>query len=89
MVEVVDVATPRTTERYTGNWRGLQAYASSWREGLLGGGISKTLPGLENFHMVGQWAGATIGISTVAVMGRNLVKAICKRDGKRFVTVKG
>uniref|UniRef100_A0A7V1EIP9 NAD(P)/FAD-dependent oxidoreductase n=1 Tax=candidate division WOR-3 bacterium TaxID=2052148 RepID=A0A7V1EIP9_UNCW3 len=88
-VEVIDVATPLTTERVTGNWRGLQAYASSWKDGLLGGGISKTLPGLGNFHMVGQWAGATIGLSTVAVMGRKLVKEICEQDGKRFVTTVG
>ncbi|MGE5549435.1 MAG: phytoene desaturase family protein [Bacteroidota bacterium] len=87
-VEVIDVATPLTTERFTGNWRGLQAYASSWRDGLLGGGISKTLPGLGSFHMVGQWAGATVGLSTVAVMGRNLVKEICRRDGRRFMTTR-
>ncbi|MGE5549596.1 MAG: NAD(P)/FAD-dependent oxidoreductase, partial [Bacteroidota bacterium] len=87
-VAVIDVATPLTTERFTGNWRGLQAYPSSWKDSLLGGGLSKTLPGLRNFYMVGQWAGATIGLTTVSVMGRKLVKEICKRDGKRFITSK-
>jgi len=48
-------------------------------------GFTRTLPGLDNFHMVGQWADATIGISTVAAAGRRLVKQLCKQDRKRFV----
>jgi phytoene dehydrogenase-like protein len=85
-VEVVDVATPLTIERYTGNFHGLQAYASKDFLGTMLHGMSKTLPRLENFHMVGQWAGATIGVSTVAVMGRSLVRTLCKQDKKKFVT---
>ncbi|MGZ7210009.1 MAG: hypothetical protein ACXVHV_09045, partial [Methanobacterium sp.] len=49
-------------------------------------GLSKTLPGLQNFHMVGQWASAMIGISNAAVMGRNLIKELCKKDKKKFKT---
>ena len=48
-------------------------------------GFCKTLPGLEDFYMVGQWALASIGISTVAIAARKLIAEICKRDGKRFV----
>lgn len=86
-VELIDVATPVTTERFTGNWQGLQAYIQpgNMMDSMLKG-FTKTLPGLENFYMVGQWAGATIGVSTVAIMGRNLIKSICKRDRRRFVT---
>jgi hypothetical protein len=40
---------------------------------------------LEDFFMVGQWAMASIGISTVAIAGRKLIAEICRRDGKRFV----
>jgi len=85
-VEVVDVATPLTVERFTGNYHGLQAYAPKNFLGTMMHGLSKTLPGLQDFYMVGQWAGATIGVSTVAVMGRALVTTLCKKDGKRFVT---
>jgi phytoene dehydrogenase-like protein len=86
-VEVIDVATPITTERFTGNWQGLQAYMQSGSMmATMFKGFTKTLPGLENFYMVGQWAGATIGISTVAIMGRNLIQSICKRDRRRFIT---
>ena len=28
-----------------------------------------SLPGLDDFHMVGQWASASLGVSTVAMMG--------------------
>ena len=86
-VEVVDVATPLTVERYTGNWQGFQAWGVPGNPlGSMFRGLSKTLPGLQDFYMVGQWAGATIGVSTVAVMGRKLVENLCKRDGKRFIT---
>ena len=38
--------------------------------------------------MVGQWAGDTIGLNTVCLMGRNLVRDLCKKDKKKFVTTK-
>jgi hypothetical protein len=37
--------------------------------------------------MVGQWAGAMDSLPTVATMGRNLVRLLCKRDGRAFVTM--
>lgn len=48
--------------------------------------MSKILPGLDNFHRVGQYAFGTVGLLTAALGGRDLVKGICKADGKRFVT---
>lgn len=84
-VEVIDVATPVTTEHYTGNWQGLQAFALPGNMmGTMFKGFTKTLPGLDRFYMVGQWAGATIGISTVAIMGRNLIRSICNQDRRKF-----
>ena len=86
-VEVIDVATPLTIERYTGNWRGQQAWPAP-RQPILTmlRGLMHTLPGLENVYLVGQWAEALPGLSTVAISGRNAIKAICKRDKRRFVT---
>ena len=84
-VEVVDVSTPVTVERYTGNWRGMQAWPGGGPMDMLKG-VSKTLPGLENFHMVGHWALGTIGISTAAIGARQLVEDLCRQDGRRFVT---
>ena len=34
--------------------------------------------------MVSQWASVQVGLSTVAVNARNLLKTLCKQDGKRF-----
>ena len=76
-----------TSERYLGAYRGLQAWAPKIGLGeLMKNGVSKTLPGLDNFHMVGQFAFGTVGLMTSALGGRNPVKGICKADGKRFVT---
>jgi phytoene dehydrogenase-like protein len=85
-VEVIDVATPVTIERYTGNGRAFQGSLGIPLVGLLAGrGIVRTLPGLADFYMVGQWAGFP-GLPWVAGMGRSLVRHLCRRDGRPFVT---
>ena len=87
-VEVVDVATPLTSERFTGSYRGYQAWPvpnQGMLDALMGKGLSKTLPGLANFHMVGQWAGG-LGLPNVAAMGRRVIAGLCKADRRRFVT---
>ncbi|MGD8623150.1 MAG: NAD(P)/FAD-dependent oxidoreductase [Anaerolineae bacterium] len=85
-VEVVDVATPLTIERYTGNGPAFQGSLGLPLAGFLAGrGIVRTLPGLANFYMVGQWAGLP-GLPWVAGMGRNLVRHLCRRDRSPFVT---
>ncbi len=61
-VEVVDVATPVTYERYTDNWRGAFAgWALTTRKMsmMMGRAMSKTLPGLSGFYMIGQWVEPT------------------------------
>jgi len=39
---------------------------------------------LRNFYMVGQWAGVP-GVSSVAAMGRDVVREICRQDGRPFI----
>ena len=76
-VEMADVATPTTFERYTGNWQ------ASY-EGFLPtpktvrSAIPNQLPGLENFFMAGQWVRVGGGIPTGVSMGREAVMRICK-----------
>jgi phytoene dehydrogenase-like protein len=85
-IEVVDVATPMTFSGYTGNGRGFKFSINRMMLALFAGRkLSQTLPGLENFYMVGQWAGMP-GVSLVAAMGRDVVRQMCKRDGRPFVT---
>jgi phytoene dehydrogenase-like protein len=85
-VEVIDIATPVTIERFTGNWHGFQAWMDASAGPLdMFTGAGKTLPGLDNLYMVGHWAGG-IGLSTAAIGGRKLVQRICKGDRRPFVT---
>jgi phytoene dehydrogenase-like protein len=84
-IEVVDVATPMTYERYTGNWQGsMEGWLLTTK--TLGMRMSKTLPGLRNFYMSGQWVEPGGGVPTAAMSGRNTIQIISKRDEKSFVT---
>ncbi len=86
-VEVVDVSTPLTRERYTGNWMGaMQARRPDSRLvcALVRGGPRYDHPGLEGFFTAGQWVESWGGITTAAQSGRNAVRALCRKDGARF-----
>jgi phytoene dehydrogenase-like protein len=86
-IEVTDISTPPTAERYTGNRYGWQAGPPKENvTKIQRKGLSKTLPGLERFFHIGQWSNATLGVSNVAMSGRNLVKDLCKLDGKPFIS---
>ncbi len=88
-VETVDVATPVTYERYTGNWRGAFAgWAMSMRKmsTMTGLGMDKTLPNLENFYMIGHWVEPGGNVQLSAASGRDAIKAICQAEGRPFVT---
>jgi phytoene dehydrogenase-like protein len=55
-VEMCDVATPITWEHYTGNWKGsYEGWLITTK--TFGMRMSKTLPGLANFYMAGQFSG--------------------------------
>jgi len=82
--EVVDVATPITTQRFTRNGRGFRfSVGRMARELLTGRHLSQTLPGLGSFYMVGQYAG-TPGVPMVAAMGKQVAEAICRSDGRKL-----
>lgn len=84
-VEMVDVATPLTFERYTGNWRG--SY-EGWMPtpGVGFTGLKNTLPGLDNFYMIGQWVSPGGGLPSGVKTGRDVVQVLCHRDGAKFET---
>jgi len=84
-VEVVDVATPLTYERYTGNWRGsMEGWMITTRSLFLQ--MKKTLAGLENFYQIGQWVQPGGGVPPAALSGREVIQIICHREGKSFQT---
>lgn len=84
-VEVADVATPITSLRFTGAGQGYEDSMSGVMSSLfLGRRRGRSLPGLADFYQVGQWAGVP-GVPFVAADGRNLVKALCRKEGRPFV----
>jgi phytoene dehydrogenase-like protein len=87
-VEALDVATPLTWERITGNWRGAYEAWLPSRDNIassLRGGPRATLPGLDHFYMTGQWVCGG-GLPVVAPTARGLIQTLCKRDHRPFTT---
>jgi phytoene dehydrogenase-like protein len=86
-IEVIDVATPLTYERYTGNWQGANCgwLLTPQTLPLMLKGIRKTLPGLHRFYMIGQWVEPGGSVPIVAMSGRNIIQQICHEDQKRFI----
>jgi phytoene dehydrogenase-like protein len=82
-VEMTDVATPATFQRYTGNWKGsIQGWDN---ENIFSQKfIKKELPNLKNFYMTGQWVQPGGGVPAVFLNGRDLAKIICKRENREF-----
>ncbi len=82
-VEMTDVATPMTYERYTGNWQAsYEGFIPTPK--TVRSVIPNRLPGLENFTMAGQWVRVGGGIPTGVSMGREAVISICKEEGVKF-----
>ncbi|WML52207.1 NAD(P)/FAD-dependent oxidoreductase [Neobacillus sp. PS3-12] len=80
-IEVIDVATPLTYKRYTDNWQGsFEGWLITTK--TLGMSMNKTLPGLENFFMIGQWVEPGGGVPTAALSGRDVIQIICKKENK-------
>lgn len=87
-VEMVDVATPLTFERYTGNWKGSYEgwLLTPQNSFTVMNRMSQTLPGLQDFYVCGQWVEPGGGLPSGVMSGRRLVKAMCKQDRKKFQT---
>jgi phytoene desaturase len=85
LVEVTDVATPHTTWRYTLNHRGAYMGWLPTPKSIMTP-IPRTLPGLADFYMAGQWVIPGGGVPPSLYSGRHVIQILCHCDGKRFVT---
>ena len=84
-VEVTDVVTPVTYERYCGAWRG------SWMTWVKRAeGVPQyypgVLPGLENFILAGMWTMPPGGLPGAAASGRFAAQRLCVQNGIPFRT---
>lgn len=82
-IEVVDVSTPASVLRYTGNWKGSM---EGWLI-LPGMGFRQfpnTLPGLRRMVMAGQWILPGGGLPSGVMTARSALRSICKHDHLLF-----
>jgi phytoene dehydrogenase-like protein len=91
-VEVIDVCTLMTWERYMGGTQGWFNFPNrkldfTMREDLSDKKFKTTLPGLSNFYLVGVWATAMGSLAHNATSGKTIIRRICKKDGKEFKTL--
>ncbi len=92
-VEVVEVATLRTWERYMGGTLGHNNYPRKYTspsdirqvlDFMLGLNRTFTLPGLQNFFFAGQWVTSMGSLFSNALTGKTVVQKICKQCHVRF-----
>ncbi|HTQ57773.1 MAG TPA: NAD(P)/FAD-dependent oxidoreductase [Bryobacteraceae bacterium] len=82
-IETVDVSTPATVLRYTGNWKGsMEGWLLAPGVGLRA--LPNKLPGLRRFRMVGQWVSPGGGLPCGPITARAAVEDICREDRVRF-----
>jgi phytoene dehydrogenase-like protein len=80
-IEITDVATPATYERYTGNWKGS---AQGWFPGkniIASSPVSIDLPGLHNFYYSSHWSTPGGGLPMVLKASHDLAQRLCLKHG--------
>ena len=83
-IEVIDVSTPATVIRYTGNWGGsMEGWLLTPSTGFRP--LRRDLPGLRRFLMVGQWVMPGGGLPSGLMTARSAIRAMCKEDGVPFL----
>jgi phytoene dehydrogenase-like protein len=83
-IEVIDVATPATFKRYTGNWEGS---TQGWMPGknlLAPSPVGFKFPNLKRFYYSSHWNQPGGGLPIAIKTGRDVAKLICKESGVKF-----
>ena len=83
-IELLDVVTPLTYERYTNAYEGsYMSFLSTkkskelWRKG--------NFPDAENFFYAGQWTMSPGGLPIALFSGKHAAYKACKKDGRKFL----
>ncbi len=82
-VETIDVATPHTLIRYTGNFKGA---FEGWMPTIANIKVkmARTIPGINNLFLVGQWLNPGGGLPPCGIDGREIAKKLCLLEGRAF-----
>jgi phytoene dehydrogenase-like protein len=84
-VDMTNVATPYTWWRYTRNREGaFEGFAIT--DKIFKAQVKRTLPGLKNFYMAGQWVIPGGGVIPTLMSGRHAAMLLCKGDNISFQT---
>ena len=86
-IEVIDVVTLHTWERYMGGSQGWFNWPNkkfSIPGDVFGLDNRFTLPRLKNFYLAGQWATSAGALLLNAISGKTVVQKICKQCGIKF-----
>lgn len=92
-IEVIDVSTLKTWERYMGGTQGHNNYPRKYKDltdirnvldFLFGWNRMYTLPRLNNFYLTGQWVTSMGSLFSNALTGKTVVQKICRESGVKF-----
>jgi phytoene dehydrogenase-like protein len=82
-IEVVDVVTPATVIRYTGNWKGsMEGWLMTPATGIRQ--LPLILPGLKDFYMAGQWVSPGGGLPSGLLTARSVTRIICRDNRMKW-----
>ena len=85
-VEMINMATPYTWWRFTRNRQGAyEGFAVTPK--IFTTQVKRSIPGLGNFFMAGQWVVPGGGVIPVLVSGKHAAMLLCQKDGKSFQTM--
>ena len=83
-IEVIDIATPATFQRYTNNWKGS---VQGWLPGkniIAQSPVKSNLPGLNDFYFIGHWTIPGGGLPVAIKSARDVAQIICHRKKVSF-----
>jgi len=92
-IEVVDVSTLQTWERFMGGTQGHNNFPNKYKDPtdirnvldfIFATNRMFDLPDLENFFFTGQWVTSMGSLFSNALTGKTVVEKICKQCGARF-----
>jgi phytoene dehydrogenase-like protein len=84
-IEEMDIATPATYHRYTGNWQGS---TQGWLPGknlIAASPVEATVCGLQDFYLAGQWTQPGGGLPVAIKSARTVAQMICHKYNKPFI----
>jgi len=84
--EIMDISTPATFHRYTGNWKGSTQGWLAGKNLLAASPVRLQVEGLNNVFLCSHWNQPGGGLPVALKTGRDLAMLLCRIDGIRFRT---